>query len=227
MTAYVIRPDWPANGRVHAFVTTRSFGDMREGAEGRNRLRTMLPADPRWLRQVHGITVRDAASIASSERAEADAWVTRKPRVVCAIQIADCMPVFLTTQSADVIGIAHAGWRGLAQGVVEGTLRAMRARPEEVLAWLGPAIGASVYEVGDEVREAFVAEDGAAQSAFIATRPRHWRLDLYAIARQRLARAGVMRIFGGTFCTHTERDRFFSFRRDGARERMAALAWLD
>lgn len=227
MTADLIRPDWPANRRVHAFVTTRSFGDMREGAEGRNRVRTLLPADPRWLRQVHGVTVREADAATPGELAEADAWVARNPRVVCAIQVADCMPVFLTTQSTDGIGLAHAGWRGLARGVLENTLQAMHAPPKEILAWLGPAIGARAYEVGEEVREAFLDEDRTAQSAFTATRPGHWLLDLYAIARQRLARAGVTRIFGGKFCTHSERDRFFSFRRDGARERMAALAWLD
>lgn len=221
----MIRPDWPAPARAQVFVTTRLLGDMRQ--EGRTRLRALLPADPLWLRQVHGVTVCDADSMNRDERREADAFVVRKPRVVCAIQVADCMPVVLTTRAADVIGIAHAGWRGLAQGVLESTLQAMQSAPQEVLAWLGPAIGPRAYEIGDEVREAFLAADRAAHSAFTATRPGHWLLDLYAIARLRLARAGVTRVFGGQFCTHGERERFFSFRRDRATERMAALAWLD
>ena len=222
----VIPAEWPAPARVHAFVTTRSLGDMRQGADGRSRLRTLVPADPHWLRQVHGVAVCDADA-KTAEQVEADAFVVRKPRVACAIQVADCMPVVLTTRSADVVGIAHAGWRGLASGVLESTLQAMRSSPQDVLAWLGPAIGPRVYEVGDEVRAAFVAAESRAQSAFNATRPGHWLLDLYAIAQQRLARAGVSRVFGGGLCTYTERERFFSFRRDRTTQRMAALAWLE
>ncbi len=227
MTDDVIRPQWRAPARVHAFVTTRVLGDMRQGAGGRGRLRGLLPAEPRWLRQVHGVSVCDADSLGAGGLAEADAFVVRAPAVVCAIQVADCMPVVLTTQSADVIGIAHAGWRGLAGGVLEATLLAMRSRPEEILAWLGPAIGPRVYEVGAEVRDAFLAAARESQSAFTPSRPGHWLLDLYAAARQRLARAGVTHISGGKHCTYEERDRFFSFRRDRATERMAALAWLD
>jgi polyphenol oxidase len=225
--ADVIRPDWPAPARLHAFVTTRALGDMRDGADGRKRLRTMLPAFPLWLRQVHGVAVCDADRMRAGELAEGDAFVARTPRVVCAIQVADCMPVVLTTRSADVIGAAHAGWRGLSQGVLESTLKAMQSPPAEVIAWLGPAIGPRVYEIGAEVRDAFLAADAQAQSAFSATRPGHWLVDLYAIAKQRLARAGVSRIFGGGFCTYSERERFFSFRRDRTQERMAALAWLE
>ncbi|HEX5611205.1 MAG TPA: peptidoglycan editing factor PgeF [Burkholderiales bacterium] len=207
-------------------MTTRLLGDMRQGAEGRHRLRKLLPADPLWLRQVHGVTVCDADSIGAKEDVEGDAFVVRRSRIACAIQVADCMPVVLTTRSADVIGIAHAGWRGLSAGILEATLQAMQAPQQEVLAWLGPAIGPLAYEVGDEVREAFLAADDNAHSAFTATRPGHWLLDLYAVAEQRLARAGVTHVFGGRFCTYTERERFFSFRRDSAKERMAALAWL-
>jgi YfiH family protein len=221
----VVRPDWPAPARVHALVTTRALGDMR--AEGRARLHAVVPAEPYWLRQAHGVAVCNADSAKPEDLPEADAWVVRKPRVVCAVQVADCMPVVLTNERADVIGIAHAGWRGLAGGVLEATLGAMRARPREILAWLGPAIGPHVYEVGDEVREAFLEHDGETRSAFRPTRSGHWLADLYAIARRRLARAGVTRVFGGQFCTYRERERFFSFRRDRAAERMAALAWLE
>ena len=222
----VIIPDWPAPPRVRAFVTTRALGDMRKGSAGRERLRSMLPAEPLWLHQVHGIRVHDAHRTGGSVL-EGDAFVLRSPGTVCAIQAADCMPVVLASERSDALGMAHAGWRGLAAGVIEATLDAMQTQPARVLAWLGPAIGPKAYEVGEDVREAFVARDAAAHSAFMATRPGHWRLDLYAIARQRLARAGVERVFGGTMCTHSDPARFFSFRRDRTAERMAALGWLE
>ena len=228
MTAEVIHPDWPAPPRVRAFVTTRALGDMRKGAPGRARLRAMLPAEPLWLHQVHGTRVLDAhLAQASAAALEGDAFVVRGAGPACAIQAADCMPVFLAHDRGEALGIAHAGWRGLAAGVIEATLQAMDVAPERVIAWLGPAIGAKVYEVGADVREAFIARDAAAQSAFVAVRPRHWLLDLYAVARQRLARSGVERVFGGTRCTYTERELFFSFRRDRTAERMAAVGWLD
>jgi len=224
----VVFPEWPAPPRVRAFVTTRTLGDMRKGAAGRERLRALLPAEPLWLHQVHGIRVQDAhLAHAGGAALEGDAFVLRGPGPVCGIQAADCMPVLLAGETGEAVGLAHAGWRGLAAGVIEATLQAMAVAPQRVLAWLGPAIGPRVYEVGDEVREAFLARDAAAAAAFVAVRPHHWLLDLYAIARQRLARAGVTRIFGGTQCTYTDREQFFSFRRDRTSERMAALAWLE
>jgi YfiH family protein len=226
VTVEVLVPEWPAPPRVRAFVTTRALGDMRKGAVGRERLRAMLPAEPLWLHQVHGTRVHDARLAQSAGDLEGDAFVLREPGVVCAIQAADCMPVVLASESGDALGIAHAGWRGLAAGVIEETLRAMHTRPGGAMAWLGPAIGPRVYEVGEEVRAAFVGRDAAAQSAFTAVRPHHWLLDLYAIARQRLARAGIGRVFGGTLCTYSD-ARFFSFRRDRTTERMAAIAWLE
>ena len=225
MTAELIHPEWPAPPRVRAFVTTRALGDMRKGSIGRERLRAMVPAEPLWLHQVHGTRVHDAHLEGAA--LEGDAFVLRAPGPVCAIQAADCMPVVLADERAEALGIAHAGWRGLAAGVLEATLHAMGTPPGRVIAWLGPAIGPEVYEVGADVRDAFVARDAAAQSTFVAVRPQHWLLDLYAIARQRLARAGVERIFGGTWCTYSDRERFFSFRRDRTSERMAALAWLE
>ena len=227
MTDDVIVPDWPAPPRVRAFVTTRALGDMRKGSAGRERLRSMLPAEPLWLHQVHGTRVHDAHLAAGGAALDGDAFVLRASGPVCAIQAADCMPVVLASERSDALGMAHAGWRGLAAGVIEATLDAMQTKPERVLAWLGPAIGPKVYEVGAEVREAFVVRDAAAQDAFVPTRPGHWLLDLYAIARQRLARAGVERVFGGTLCTHSDPTRFFSFRRDRTTERMAALGWLE
>jgi hypothetical protein len=136
------------------------------------------------------------------------------------------MPVLLASDASEVVGIAHAGWRGLAAGVIEATLEAMRAPPERLVAWLGPAIGPLAYEVGEEVRAAFVAHDAAAAHTFAPSRPGHWKLDLYRVAQQRLAARGVKRVFGGAYCTHSDRSRFFSYRRDRAAERMAAAIWL-
>jgi YfiH family protein len=224
-----IIPDWPAPPRVRAFVTTRALGDMRKGSAGRERLRAMVPIEPLWLHQVHGTRVHDAhaAMWRGAGTLEGDAFVVRGPGPVCAIQAADCMPVVLASEHADSLGVAHAGWRGLAAGVIEATLQAMQTQPSRVLAWLGPAIGPAVYEVGEDVREEFIRRDHAAANAFSPARPHHWLLDLYAIARQRLARAGVERVFGGSFCTYSDAARFFSFRRDRTSERMAALAWLE
>lgn len=223
MPADAIEPDWPAPARVRALVTTRALGDLKSD-EGRAVLRTMLPAEPRWLRQVHGVRVLDASRV--ENQPEADASFTREKNVVCAVMAADCMPVLLADARGEAVGIAHAGWRGLSAGVIEATVAAMAVPAERLLAWLGPAIGPEAYEIGTEVRAAFLQRDSRAQSAFSPTRPGHWRLDLYAVARQRLAGLGVTRIAGGGFCTATDSARFFSYRRDKASERMAAAIWL-
>lgn len=216
---HVVVPDWPAPAGVRAFVTTRAMGDM--AGSGRARLQGLVPSEPAWLKQVHGVRVLDLER--KQPPAEADAAVARSTGKVCVVGAADCMPVLLADESGAAVAAAHAGWRGLSAGVVEAALAAMRSDPENVVAWLGPAIGPSVYEVGEDVRAAF----GAYPEAFSApTRPGHWLLDLYAVARRRLAAAGVRKVYGGGFCTYTERDRFFSYRRDGTRERMAALIWL-
>jgi YfiH family protein len=244
-----IVPDWPAPERVGALMTTRAGGvseggcaslnlGMRCGddpaavAENRRRLAARLPTAPVWLKQVHGVAVADADAAREKgkgrgEEPEADAAVARSSGTVCAVLVADCMPVLLADEGGSVVGVAHAGWRGLCGGVIEATLDALRVPSASVMAWLGPAIGAKVYEVGDEVRAAFVARDARAAQAFVATRPGHWLLDLYAIARQRLAARGVSRVYGGDFCTYSDSERFFSFRRQGAASgRMAALLWL-
>ena len=220
----LISPQWPAPARVRALMTTRAFGDVAS-ASSRAKLRALLPADPAWLRQVHGVTVfgNDAPVSAPPQ---ADASVARHANRVCAVMAADCMPVLLADEAGTVVAAAHAGWRGLCAGVIEAALAAMAVPPERVVAWLGPAIGPRAYEVGTEVREAFIAADAAAGAAFVANRPGHWRLDLYAEARRRLAARGVRSIHGGAYCTYSEKERFFSFRRDKAAERMAALIWL-
>jgi YfiH family protein len=218
-----IEPDWPAPKRVRALMTTRYMGDLA-GEPARARLRALLPADPAWLHQVHGTRVLRAEAVRAAP--QADGAVARTAGAVCAVKAADCMPVLLCDEAASVVAAAHAGWRGLCAGVLEAAVAATEASPAKLMAWLGPAIGPRVYEVGAEVREQFLAHDAAAETAFSATRPGHWLLDLYAVARQRLAGLGVTRIHGGDFCTHSDATRFYSFRRDRTRERMAALIWL-
>jgi len=162
----------------------------------------------------------------SQHEQQGDAATARSSNRVCAIKVADCMPVLLADEAGSVIGAAHAGWRGLSAGVIEATIHEMRIPGERIVAWLGPAIGPRVYEVGSEVRAAFLEHDPNAEAAFSPTRPGHWLLDLYAVARQRLRRQGVERIFGGSFCTYSEPQRFYSYRRDGATGRMGAFLWL-
>ena len=214
MTSLIV-PDWPAPANVRAVMTTRRTREAE--------LVALLPAGPAWLRQVHGTTVVD---LDTAPPGEGDAAVTRSARTVCAIRVADCMPVLLADDEGSVLGAAHAGWRGLCGGVIEATIEAMNIAPERLLAWLGPAIGPRAYEVGDEVRAAFMRKDEAAGVAFTPTRPGHFLLDLYAVARQRLASRGISRVYGGGFCTYSDAERFYSYRRDGTAARMAALAWL-
>ena len=206
-------PDWPAPARVRARVTTRGEADPP------------LPAAPAWLRQVHGTRVVDAAR--ARDQPQADASVARTPGAVCVVQAADCLQVLLADDSGSVVGAAHAGWRGLAAGVLEATVSEMRVPGERLLAWLGPAIGPAQYEVGPEVREAFLARDAQADAAFVPNRPGHWLLALYAVARQRLAASGVARVYGGGFCTSSDPVRFPSWRRDCTHERIAAFVWLE
>ena len=238
-----LRPDWVAPARVRAIMTTRAggtsaapydsfnlathVGDRADAvAENRRRLcaALSLPSEPAWLDQVHGNTV---AVLPEHPGGPADAAVTFTPGPVCAVLVADCLPVFLASRAGDRVGIAHAGWRGLAAGVVEATIAALACGPRELVAWLGPSIGPSAFEVGEEVREAFVAADARAAAAFRRGRADRWIADLPALARRRLAGAGVGSVGGGGFCTVADATRFFSYRRDGATGRMAALAWLD
>jgi polyphenol oxidase len=212
----VIDPAWPAPPRVRALVTTRDFGDVADEA-ARRRLRALVPAEPAWLKQVHGKRVID---LDAHSPGEADASLTRRPGTVAVVKAADCMPVLFTDVDGTAVAAAHAGWRGLAGGVLEATVEAMGIPPQRVLAWLGPAIGPQVYEVGEEVRAAF----SGYPAALVPTRPGHWLLDLYAVAREKLK--GLKSVSGGGFCTYTERERFFSFRRERGSERMAALIWL-
>jgi polyphenol oxidase len=245
--------DWPAPATVHAFTTLRhgaggspppfdtfNLGNHRADdgddprAVARNRVELVerfgLPAAPRWLRQVHGTRVArfGGEDDGDATEPEADAAVTAVPGVVLAILTADCLPVVFASRDGGEIAVAHAGWRGLAAGVLERSVQAMKAAPGELMAWLGPAAGPEAYEVGAEVRAAFLeGGDEDAAAAFTPTRPGHWRVDLYALARGRLAHAGVTQVHGGGACTISDPQRFHSHRRDGRSGRMATVAWLD
>ena len=240
-----IVPDWPAPAHECAVATTRSGGvstgpystmnlarrgrdDPAALAENRRRFERFLPASPVPLSQVHGaaVAVLDRATTAAPT---ADAAVTREPGVVCSVLTADCMPVVVTDRGGSVVGIAHAGWRGLAAGVLEATVDALGqlgANRGDLLAWLGPAIGPTAFEVGADVHEAFCAADPRAAAFFAFGRPKKWYADLFGLARQRLQRAGIASIHGGGECTYSDATRFFSYRRERDSGRMATAVWL-
>jgi hypothetical protein len=242
----LVHANWPAPARVRAVATTRLGGVSVGPYASRNlgdhvnddpsavrrnrellRAELALPGSPAWLQQVHGTGVVEA--IVAGNRVTADASWTSTTGVVCAVLTADCLPVLFCNREGTHVAAAHAGWRGLAAGVLESTVARLAtagAQPDSLLAWLGPAIGPASYEVGADVRDAFLRADPAAEAAFRPSRPGHWLLDLYAAARRRLHRAGVMTVTGGDHCTWVERDRFFSHRRDGVTGRQATLIWL-
>jgi YfiH family protein len=198
--------------------------DAATVASNRALLRTHLPDEPKWLRQVHGIQVAEGATI--REDTTADGAFTRRAGEVLVMMTADCLPILICGDDGAVVGIAHAGWRGLAEGVIEATVAAMAGDAKRLIAYLGPGIGARAYEVGHEVRDAFVLRDPGATTAFTPARAGKFFADLSLLARQRLEKAGIMRVFGGDYCTYTESSRFFSYRRDGATGRMASLIWI-
>lgn len=216
-----IRPDWPAPANVRAFMTTRaepSVGGEREDRAALVRA-LALPSEPMWLRQVHGTAVLTAPG-------EGDASYTTRANVVCVAQAADCLPVLFCNDAGTVVAAAHAGWRGLCAGVLEATVRAMPEKPGSLMAWMGAAIGPKSFEVGAEVREAFIAcSSDAAQHFLPRAVPGKYLGDLYSLARQRLALVGVARVFGGGFDTYADPARFHSFRRDGRCGRQCALIW--
>lgn len=237
-----IDPDWPAPDCVQALVTTRNGGssavpyaslnlgtrvgdDPINVAQNRERVCAVLPAEPKWLQQVHGNVVLRADEVTSDSRA--DAAIADKPGVVCAIQTADCLPVLLCHRHGRSVAAAHAGWRGLSAGILEQTVSAFGARPDELLAWLGPAIGPAAFEVGADVFDAFTSADPAAATAFRPLHEGKWLADLFTLARQRLARAGVTAVYGGALCTYSDPQRFFSHRRDRVTGRQAAFIWFE
>ena len=238
-----IAPDWPVPEHVRVLSTVRAGGVSdgpyaslnlaahvgdRPDAVAANRLllrqAARLPAEPLWLEQVHGIDVvrhEDATGVP-----RADASITFMPGRVCAVMTADCLPVVFANRDGTRVGVAHAGWRGLAGGVLQATIGALGSPAHELHAWLGPAIGPGAFEVGTEVRDAFIASTPGCEACFVAGARGRPMADLYALARRVLAQAGVGHVYGGGWCTHADVQRFFSFRRDGVTGRMATLAWL-
>ncbi|GMR03578.1 MAG: purine nucleoside phosphorylase YfiH [Gammaproteobacteria bacterium] len=239
-----IYPDWSAPKNIKAITTTRvggvscapfdsfNLGDcVGDNPDDVRRNRALLhetlnlPSDPVWLKQMHGTNVVDASKVESG--VEADGGYTDQPGVVCAVLTADCLPVFLCDKEGTKVGLLHAGWRGLAAGIIEAGIRRMRTPAAEILAWLGPGIGPASYEIGDEVRQAFIQKDPDLTGAFAPSQNGRWLADLYALARRELHAQGVRMISGGDHCTLRESELFFSHRRDGTCGRMASLIWLD
>jgi YfiH family protein len=250
----IIVPDWPAPGDVKAIQTTRLGGTSIPPYDtfnlgnhvgdnpimvqnNRNLLTLSLPAQPLWLEQVHGTRVinanyelspigdRDCHNVQTS--LQGDACIARLPATVCAVMTADCLPVLLCDTRGSVVGAVHAGWKGLAAGVIENTVRAMGVSPQHLMAWLGPAISQEFFEVGEEVRNIFIKNDPQAASAFVAGKPGKWFADIFALARLRLKSLGIIQIYGGSYCTYREQNNFFSYRRESVTGRMGTLIWLE
>lgn len=236
----LITPDWPVPPHVKSLMTLRAGGvsvgpfaslnlamhvqdDPMAVTENRRRLREALPAEPTWLNQIHGTQIIRADT--ASGVPDADASFTRKTNTVCAVLTADCLPVLFCSRDGSVVAAAHAGWRGLAAGVLEATVAAMQVPPAKVIAWLGAAIGPDAFEVGPEVRDTFIASHPQSSAAF-KPHQQKWLADIYALARIRLNACGVSAIHGGGLCTYTDAARFYSYRRDGVTGRMATLIWL-
>lgn len=235
-------PDWPAPANVRACVTTRAGGvsvapfdsfnlgdhvgdDPAAVAENRRRLQALLGCQAAWLSQVHGVAVVEADP---AQVTEADASWSTTPGVACAVMTADCLPLLFCDRAGTRVAAAHAGWRGLAAGVLEASVAALGCPPAEVLVWLGPAIGPQAFEVGAEVREAFVAQHAAAAEAFVpSVNPGRFMADLYRLARIRLAVSGVAAVYGGGLCTFGDAERFYSYRRAPRTGRQASLIWLE
>jgi YfiH family protein len=209
--------------QVHGIAVARFSPSLSPKAKGRAG-EGLLPASEESTPSQPPPSLRERGG--ESEEPEADAAVTSTPGTVLAILTADCLPVVLAAKDGSEIAAAHAGWRGLCAGVLEATVAAMRTPPDRLMAWLGPAAGPQAYEIGEEVFDAFTARDGRARMAFLPTRPGHWKVDLYTLARQRLLDAGVFDVHGGGLCTISDPARFFSHRRDGRSGRIATLAWI-
>ncbi|MCU7880264.1 MAG: peptidoglycan editing factor PgeF [Candidatus Thiodiazotropha sp. (ex Lucinoma aequizonata)] len=240
----ILLPEWPAPENVRSLVTTRQGGcsespfdslnlaehvgdDPQVVSSNRHRLRIQyqLPTEPFWLSQVHG------CSVASPDRdqvgCQADAVYTDRAGVVCAVLTADCLPLLITDWYGREVCAVHAGWRGLAAGIIENTLQRFEAAADQLMVWLGPAIGPTAFEVLDDVRQCFLDCDQADECAFTPSRSGHWLADIYTLARLRLVRAGVGSVAGGKYCTVTQQTLFYSYRRDGVTGRMASLIWLE
>lgn len=241
-----ITPNWPAPKTIKAYSTTRKGGfsegiyaslnlglhvddDLDTVKRNRSLLQTELhlPTEPVWINQVHGIYVLQADQTSSLSDKTADASYTRQSNIVCTVLTADCLPILLCDHNASCVAAIHAGWRGLAAGVIEQTIKTMHIPGSELLAWLGPAIGPEAFEVGDEVKQQFCAVDPAAECTFKPSKNNRWLADIYSLAKQRLVQCGVTAVYGGEYCTYSDTERFFSYRRDGKTGRMASMIWIE
>ena len=240
-----LTPNWPAPPQIKAFSTTRQGGfseqsynsmnlgdhvgdDAEKVAKNRTTLRSMLdlPNEPQWLKQIHGNKVIQIHT-GSSATVEADGCFTKQESNVCAVLTADCLPILITDKAGTTVAAIHAGWRGLANGIIDVALRALGLPNHSLLVWLGPAIGPTKFEVGEDVKSIFSEQAYNTDLAFKPKTANKWLLDIYQIARYNLIRNGVEQIYGGDQCTFSQSDRYFSYRRDGVTGRMASLIWLD
>lgn len=243
MAESFLEVNWPAPKNIRAITTTRNGGQSLVPYDSLNLgdhvgdnpnyvaanrqilIETaLLPAEPLWLKQTHSSDV--IHSNQWQQNIEADAIISDSINLVCAVMTADCLPLLITDKSGSQVAAIHAGWRGLQAGIIENTLARFTVPCSEILAWMGPAIGPQAFEVGPEVKAAFLAIDPAAESAFMPSHSDRYLADIYRLARQRLSAQGVTAIYGGDYCTYTEKERFFSYRRDGLTGRMATLIWI-
>jgi len=245
----LITPNWPAPDNIHAFSTTRVAGESQSVYAGLNLAqhvgddsRTVnknrrhlsstlhLPNEPFWLNQVHQATALNISTqqknIEANILPSADASFSLQANHVCAVLTADCLPVLICNSQGDKVSAIHAGWRGLAEGVIENSVAALSERPGRLMAWLGPAIGPQAFEVGEEVRDIFVEKNALAEAAFIQNKPAHYLADIYQLARLVLSSVGVKAIYGGEYCTFNDANHFYSYRRDGTTGRQASLIWF-
>lgn len=225
----IITPDWPAPKNIRALTTTRHVWGAGETTDAKERERLIsqlqLPAAPVWLKQTHS-TIALPAEPENLNR-EADASYTSHPNRICLVLTADCLPLLVCNRQGTKVAAIHAGWRGLAAGVIEETIHAMQENPRELMVWLGPAISQPKFEVGMDVYEAFVSRDPNAKHAFLAGAPQKWTASLYQLATQRLEKLNIQQIYGGKYCTYTQDDLFFSWRRDKSKiNRLASLIWI-
>ncbi|MEO1889731.1 MAG: peptidoglycan editing factor PgeF [Cycloclasticus sp.] len=240
----IITPDWPAPERVNALTTCRQGGVSQAGFAGFNLAKHVgddealvddnrqqliqnakLPSEPVWLEQVHGVNAIELGDASDAVLPQADASIARNGNVVCVVMTADCLPILLCKKDGSAVAAIHAGWRGLLSGVIESTVSKL-AEPEQILAWLGPAIGPDNFEVGAEVKRAFVDKKQVMQQAFQQVDDTHYLADLYALARMTLLHCGVKSMYGGEHCTYNQSNQFYSYRRDAVTGRMASLIWL-
>jgi hypothetical protein len=234
-------PDWPSPANVKALQTTRKGGasaapydNFNLGSHvgdnpllvNRNRMQLahLMPSEPVWLNQIHGTTVANVEQAGCLP--QADASVSTHRGAVCVVMTADCLPVLLCDDKGSVVAAAHAGWRGLCDGVLEATVKEMHVPTDTLMAWLGPAIGPAAFEVGAEVREAFIVKQPQSEAAFLPGKNGKWLADIYLLARLRLNASGIIRIYGGDQCTYNDTERYYSYRRDGVTGRMGTFIWL-